>query len=113
MWINKLDSSVIPHQPGDKSCVLGNKARCGLHTKKNAKSTFFSPTHLGNQQQLNETEITATNWPASTHIHGLEIRPTFDGNPLSWVGNSGSRGIGAMSLDYSCYYDSFDKSDTH
>ena len=23
----------------------------------------------------------------STHVHGLEVRPAFDGNPLSWFGN--------------------------
>lgn len=63
---------------------------------------------MGNPDLLKETDITATNWPTSTHIHGLEIRPTFDGNPLSWVANSGLKGIGAMSLDYSCYYDNFD-----
>jgi hypothetical protein len=34
------------------------------------------------------------NVPISPHIHGLEIRPIFDGNPLSWFTSSGSVGIG-------------------
>jgi hypothetical protein len=35
------------------------------------------------------------------------VRPTFDGNPLSWIDNTGFRGHGAMSLNDSCYYDQF------
>ena len=30
----------------------------------------------------------------SPHIHGLDVRPLFDGNPTAWFGNDGSRGIG-------------------
>ena len=34
----------------------------------------------------------------STHVHGLEVRPAFDGNPLSWFGNEEPQiGIGYFS----------------
>lgn len=45
-------------------------------------------------------------------MHGAEVRPTFDGNPLSWIANDGSRGVGAFSLSDKCYYDAFDQYDT-
>lgn len=49
----------------------------------------------------------------TTHLHGAEIRPTFDGNPLSWIDNNSSQygrvGIATFSLDEECYYNSFDK----
>lgn len=49
----------------------------------------------------------------TTHLHGAEIRPTFDGNPLSWIDNrpyeNGQVGVATFSLDDECYYSSFDK----
>ena len=35
----------------------------------------------------------------STHIHGLEVRPAFDGNPLSWFSSNGEIGSGYLSDD--------------
>jgi spore coat protein A, manganese oxidase len=40
----------------------------------------------------------------SIHLHGLEVRPTFDGNPLSWLGVDGRVGVGFNSLLNSEYY---------
>lgn len=36
--------------------------------------------------------------PMSPHIHGLEIRPLFDGNPLGWFNANGDHGPGHSSL---------------
>jgi hypothetical protein len=36
----------------------------------------------------------------------LEVRPTFDGNPLSWLGSSGTVGAGFYSLLNTDYYSS-------
>lgn len=55
--------------------------------------------------------ISPENWPTSTHVHGAEIRPTFDGNPLSWTSNKGKVGPGTQSLDSSCYFDNFENFD--
>ena len=33
----------------------------------------------------------------STHVHGLEVRPAFDGNPLSWFASNGEIGSGYLS----------------
>ena len=46
-------------------------------------------------------------WPVSTHIHGLEVRPSFDGNPVSWFTNNGTVGVGYMDLKNKCYFDKF------
>lgn len=60
--------------------------------------------------------ISKTNWPMTTHVHGAEIRPTFDGNPLSWIDNSklneGHLGMGTLSIDDKCYYESFESIDS-
>ena len=53
--------------------------------------------------------ISKSDWPMTTHVHGSEVRPTFDGNPLSWIDNTnitggtvedGHLGMGALSIDY-------------
>jgi hypothetical protein len=49
--------------------------------------------------------------PTSPHIHGLETRPIFDGNPLSWFNNAGDKGVGFVSLNSSKYLGQFDNPD--
>lgn len=71
--------------------------------------TYADPT---NQTHLaSSVQILPSNWPTSTHVHGAQVRPTFDGNPLSWFSNNGTRGTGAFSLNDTCYYDAFDTND--
>jgi FtsP/CotA-like multicopper oxidase with cupredoxin domain len=43
----------------------------------------------------------------SVHIHGLEVRPSFDGNPLAWMGRDGAVGVGFTSLLNEDYYANF------
>lgn len=43
-------------------------------------------------------------------MHGLEVRPTFDGNPLSWLGKDGVVGTGFTSLMNDKYYSLFSTS---
>lgn len=38
-------------------------------------------------------------FPISPHIHGLEVEPYFDGNPLSWWDNLGHQGAGYFTKD--------------
>lgn len=44
----------------------------------------------------------------SVHIHGLETRPTFDGNPLSFWTTDGSKGVAYYSLTNEDYYEQFE-----
>ncbi len=77
-----------------------------------ATRTYTDPTeHISND--TNSVRITPKTWPTSTHVHGAEVRPTFDGNPLSWIDNSGNRGVGAFSLNDTCYYSAFDEVDNN
>lgn len=48
----------------------------------------------------------------SPHIHGLETRPAFDGNPLSWFNNVGDKGVGYQSLNNTQYFYSFSEVDS-
>lgn len=70
--------------------------------------TFDDPIKMDGEYMA----LTPSHWPASTHLHGAEVRPTFDGNPLSWIANNGARGLAAFSLSDKCYYDAFDQADT-
>ncbi len=61
-----------------------------------------------------DIRISPKNWPFVTHFHGGEIRPVFDGIPLSWVWIFRYRkdgGIGSFSLEDNCYFSSFDNID--
>lgn len=33
-------------------------------------------------------------FPLSPHVHGLEVEPYYDGNPMSWFDNNGEVGVG-------------------
>ena len=71
------------------SC-MSSQGSCSLAQKLNGDRelcTYLSPTN----QTLNNTfnkdyVVTIKNIPMVTHLHGLEVRPTFDGNPTSWIG---------------------------
>lgn len=45
--------------------------------------------------------------PISPHIHGLEVRPVFDGNPLSWFTPNNIKGAGFQSLYNDNYFSQF------
>ena len=38
-------------------------------------------------------------FPNSPHVHGLEVEPYFDGNPLGWWDNQGHQGAGYYTKD--------------
>ena len=42
--------------------------------------------------------MSPSNIPVSTHVHGMEIRPALDGNPLAWMGRKGEVGTAFQSL---------------
>ncbi len=68
--------------------------------------TFNQPTNYSfstRKVRVNKTQV-----PVSPHIHGLQTRPAFDGNPLSWFNNVGDRGVGYFSLNDSIYYSLFE-----
>ena len=49
-------------------------------------------------------KIDRNNSPTSTHLHGMEVRPAYDGNPLSWFSNHGEVGEGYLSYNMT-YFD--------
>jgi hypothetical protein len=59
--------------------------------------------------------ISSKNWPNAVHLHGAEVRPTFDGNPLSWIDNqlldNSTIGTGTFSIEDTCYYETFNSID--
>jgi hypothetical protein len=75
--------------------------------KINFITTYDDPTS-SDMSGMKPIGINKNNWPSVAHVHGAEIRPTFDGNPLSWIDNhpynQSLRGTGAMSSTDRCYY---------
>jgi FtsP/CotA-like multicopper oxidase with cupredoxin domain len=111
IWINLLDSTIYPDITN--TCLDPNpafNAKCSFPLKSFKTQTYLDPTNIPHQG-TQHARISTSNWPTTTHVHGLEVRPTFDGNPLTWVSNNGTRGEGAMSLDESCYFANFDNED--
>ena len=63
--------------------------------------TYLSPTDnipRSTYPAKKDFKMSLTNIPLSTHVHGLEVRPTFDGNPMSWIGKGGKLGLGFESI---------------
>lgn len=117
IWINSLNPDHLPDTSG--SCLdtkdPPSSDFCTLMAKINKTQTFLDPTRndMNSKKAFKRFKIGKDSWPMSTHIHGAEIRPTFDGNPLSWIDNgdvqTGIFGIAAFSDEQTCYYDSFDR----
>lgn len=106
----RKDSScyVINDQP---HCIIKNKAQ------GTENCTYLDPTNQIPYHDVQNAEIyfadyniTPKRVPIDVHIHGLEVRPTFDGNPLSWLGVDGSVGPGFQSMLNSVYYNLFKNS---
>lgn len=58
-------------------------------SKINKTQTYLDPTHnnINHHEVFNHVKMNKKIWPMVTHVHGAEVRPTFDGNPLSWIDN--------------------------
>lgn len=81
---------------------------CRLMKSSSRIRTFVDPT----DEHHNElAQIYPNKWPVSPHVHGAEVRPIFDGNPLSWIANDGSRGVAVFSVSDTCYHDAFDQNE--
>ena len=67
----------------------GKPHRCFPKQKKKGfeEFTYYEPTDLRDtHDSIEKGEVKLDNVIVSPHIHGLEVRPAFDGNPLSWFG---------------------------
>ena len=74
---------------------------CSLIEKKKGyeSCTYLHPTDLTpNYTHTQSYQLSSRNIPIVTHIHGLEVRPTLDGNPLAWLGKHGRTGPGFLSI---------------
>ena len=121
IWVNELDPDLIPDLDQYEGCKLGTPSNetepeCILKGKDNYSATYHSPTDLGVNNTFKKVNMSAKYWPTVAHIHGMEVRPNFDGNPLSWISNNEdtpSAGVGYMNLSNECYYDNFQNSDNN
>lgn len=67
--------------------------------------TYEDPTNLNYPAAA--VRIDKHHVPLSPHIHGMSIRPVYDGNPLGWFDNAGNFGVGYFSLDAPHYFGLF------
>ena len=87
--------------------LYGKPHRCFPKQKKKGfeEFTYYEPTDLRDTHDSYEkAEVALDNVIVSPHIHGLEVRPAFDGNPLSWFGKSGV-GVGYLSAEMKYFQD--------
>jgi hypothetical protein len=97
IWVNEFDPSILPPPSAGGSCLPHDYIPdtldadqinyCTLMSKINRSQTFIDPTNFTLSTPLDHMKISPNNWPMTTHLHGAEIRPTFDGNPISWITN--------------------------
>lgn len=96
--LNWIESSCYDPESSDHDCTTTTKP------EERGSCSYFSPTDYQSEQR-GIFRVRQTAVPISPHIHGLEIRPTFDGNPLSWFAPDGSHGSAFHSIHKdSAYY---------
>ena len=115
-WVYDIDynnkdtqNKTFAHVRGDECYIDGpKKPHCTLIQKNNnAEICIQNDTTQLNHSLLSKSyKISRRNIPTSVHIHGLEVRPNFDGNPMSWLGGSGSVGPAFQTLTSSAYFNS-------
>jgi FtsP/CotA-like multicopper oxidase with cupredoxin domain len=80
---------------------------CKLMQKKKGfeNCTYESPTTLEPSNTFEKLfQMSPSNIPIVTHVHGLEVRPSLDGNPLAWLGKGGEVGLAFQSLVFGGHY---------
>lgn len=86
IWINALNGSDIINKDENDCLKNANPSyNCILMAKANRLRTYNDPT--SEMKDMIPMSISYNNWPNTVHLHGAEVRPTFDGNPLSWIDN--------------------------
>jgi hypothetical protein len=112
IWVNNLNQNTKTVDICNASASDPN--HCTLMSKVDSTRTFVDPTtHTSSPAGEDTMNISYNTWPISTHVHGAEVRPVFDGNPLSWIINNKTLknfGVGTFSLHEKCYFDSFQQS---
>ena len=99
IWVNAINSTNLNWTKSSCYDDSSSDHDCTATARPASRGscTYFSPTdYRSEEKEYFRVEQTAV--PISPHIHGLEIRPTFDGNPLSWFAPDGSRGSAFQSL---------------
>jgi hypothetical protein len=55
---------------------------------------YEDPTILPPAEHYRNFTINNLTTPISTYVHGMIVRPTFNGGPLSWFTSRGQVGVG-------------------
>lgn len=114
VWINDILTEGVQWDKEQCYADDSDDADCEIEAKiidqdrpKTEGCTFYEEANLS--YPTRKVRVSKTHFPISPHLHGLEKRPAFDGNPLSWFSNNGDRGPGYFSLpDSTEYFAQFD-----
>jgi hypothetical protein len=93
-----FDNCYFPHS---------NHTHCTVNKKEQGQRycTYMDPTNLSYPASPpSQLTVSLKNIPVTAHVHGLETRPTFDGNPLSYMAKGGNVGLGFQSLLDDSYF---------
>lgn len=94
-----FDNCYFPHAAHSSHCIIQTKAAGQRQCTYQDPTNFSFPTSETSQLTVNLSTI-----PVSVHVHGLETRPVFDGNPLSYMTRDGNIGLGYQSLYDDSYF---------
>lgn len=98
----QFDNCYFPPPFSGHNCHMNNKA------PGERLCTYLDPTNLSYRTAKSSSlSVNLSMIPMSTHIHGLQVRPTFDGNPLSYLTKDGNIGLGFQSLLEDSYFKLF------
>lgn len=97
------------YSPGQGNGNPGKNGKCVSMRRLEGKScTYQSPTDMNpTGTYAKDFYISPSNVPQVVHIHGLEVRSSFDGSPLAWMGKGGAVGPAFQSLEKDKYYSFF------
>jgi hypothetical protein len=111
IWINKIDSSHLNWTLADENCYGNNSQsmHCMVREKVNESRydcTYYSPVNFS-MEGTTDLRINSRAIPMSPHVHGIESRPAFDGNPFNWFNSIGEKGPGYHSMSSNQYFNRF------
>jgi len=92
IWINDINNTNLNWTQAECYASDSDDNICTSSAKdikwKDNQCTYLDPTNY-NYDTHHSFRVRKESVPISPHIHGLEIRPLGDGNPLSWFTNKG------------------------
>ncbi len=104
IFVNDINTKVVNWTETDCYASDSDDRFCTVTTKEIDEGCSYNLPTDYSIAKTGKHRLDADAVPISPHIHGLETRPTFDGNPLGWYNTNGERGPAFNTLYNDSYY---------